>query len=93
MSTAKKKLQSFHGRDVRWMKDIDFHVPKTLVYLGKAIAVEYECDKWNGGGDGTKAIYRHEIETPAVVCMDETGKKQLYIIGNRLKVTEAGIEN
>lgn len=75
------------------MKDVNFHVPKQLVFLGKAIAIEYECDKWNGGGDGTKAVYRHTFETPAVVAMDERGKKQIYIIGDRLKVTDAGIEN
>jgi len=90
---ARKRLNQFHGRNVRWKKNINFHVPRTLVYLGKAIAVEYECDKWNGGGDGTKAVYRHEFETPCVVAMDETGKKQLYIIGNKLKVTDAGVEN
>lgn len=71
----------------------DFRPPKELIILGKAMAVEYECSKYNGGGDGKKAVYRHEFETPCYVCMDRSGKRQLYIVGNRLKVTEAGIEN
>lgn len=91
--SAQRKYHDFHGRTVQWKKKFDFHTPKTLIILGKAIAVEYECDKLHGGGDGKKAIYRHEIETPAYVCMDETGRRQLYIVGNKLKVTEAGIEN
>lgn len=93
MANARQRFKQFHGRQVRVEKNVNFHVPKTLVYLGKAIAIEYECNKWNGGGDGTKAVYRHEFETPCVVCMDERGKKQLYVLGNRLKVTDAGIEN
>jgi hypothetical protein len=70
---------------------VDFHVPKKLLVLGRAVAVEYECDKLHGGGDGKRAVYRHKFETPAVVCMDERGKKQLYIIGSRIVVDDAGI--
>lgn len=88
-----RKYRQFHGRRSRRKRSWDFHPPKGLVILGKAIAVEYECDKYNGGGDGTRAVYRHKFETPCFVCMDETGRRQLYIVGNRLKVTEAGIEN
>lgn len=88
-----ERYKTFHGFPVRWKRLFNFHTPKTLIVLGKAIAVEYECDKLNGGGDGKMAVYRHEIETPAYVCMDETGRRQLYIVGNKLKVTEAGIEN
>lgn len=90
---AANKYKQFHGFTVRWKRKFDFHAPKTLIVLGKAVAVEYECDKLNGGGDGKRAVYRHEIETPAYVCMDETGRRQLYIVGNKLKVTQAGIEN
>ena len=64
----------------------------TLVFLGKAIAIEYQCSKRNGGGDGRSAIYRHEFETPAIVCMDEKGKRQLYIIGNSITVDDEGIK-
>lgn len=83
----------FHGKMPRAKSKQSFHVPKNLVWLGKAHAVEYICTKENGGGDGKPAIYRHLFETPVHLYMDETNKKQLYIIGSRLKVTKAGIEN
>lgn len=91
--SAYDRYFDFHGHGVRTRRKAEFHVPKSLVILGKAIAIEYECDKLHGGGDGKKAVYRHEFETPCLVCMDETGKKQLYVVGKRLKVTEAGVEN
>lgn len=82
----------FHGKSARRERQADFHVPRDLIVLGKAVAIEYECDKVHGGGDGKKAVYRHVFETPAVVCMDETGKRQIYIVGNKVRITEAGIE-
>ena len=85
--------EEFHGKRYNKISGIGFHVPKGLVLLGEAIAIEYRCSKRNGGGDGSKAIYRHEFETPAIVCMDETGRKQLYIIGPRVKVDHQGIKN
>ena len=88
-----KRYFEFHGHKPRYIRKTDFHVPKGLVILGKAVAVEYYTDKLHGGGDGKKAVYRHDFETPALLCMDERGKKQLYIIGGRVKITDAGIEN
>lgn len=90
---ARRAYRSFHGRRVRKVTKINFDVPKQLVYLGEAVAIEYACDKNNGGGDGTMAVYRHEFETPVKLFMDAKKKRQLYIIGKRLKVTNAGIEN
>jgi hypothetical protein len=55
--------------------------------------VEYECDKLHGGGDGRKNIFRHVFSRGTVLAMDERAKGQLYIIGDRLKVTAAGIEH
>jgi len=83
----------FHGKVPKEKKPVKFHIPENFVWLGKIHAVEYVCDKNNGGGDGKKAIYRHKFESPANLFMDETNKKQLYIIGSRIKVTTAGIEN
>jgi len=91
--SIESKFYVFHGKNPRKKGKIDFHVPKGLVVLGKAISIEYLCDKKNGGGDGKQAIYRHEFETPCIVAMDETSQKQIYVIGNRLKITDAGIEN
>jgi len=91
--SARDLYEMFHGHAVRWMKNFQFHTPRQLVVLGKANAIEYITDKYNGGGDGKMAIYRHEFETPALVCMDERAGKQLYIVGSRIKVTDAGVEN
>jgi hypothetical protein len=90
---AYSKYAQFHGRHHKKVNALNFHVPKTLVLLGEAIAVEYRCDKLNGGGDGKKAVYRHEFETPAIVCMDEKARRQLYIIGPSITVDDEGIKN
>jgi hypothetical protein len=91
--SALRKYEEFHGKSPKSETGVDFHVPRRLVYLGEAVAIEYRCSKLNGGGDGTRAVYRHKFETPAKVCMDETGRKCLYIIGNRIVVDEEGIKN
>lgn len=95
MSTqARRAYKSFHGRAVRKVTTVNFDMPNPpLICLGEAVAIEYACDKNNGGGDGTMAVYRHEFETPVRLFMDKTRKRQLYIIGSQLKVTDAGIEN
>lgn len=91
---AQQKYAQFHGHPYRYIKTFDLNIPRDrkLIILGKAVAIEYETDKLNGGGDGTKAVYRHEFETPALVCCDSTGRRQLYILGEKLKVTGRGIE-
>jgi hypothetical protein len=91
--SLEQSYEMFHGHGPRTNRQWDFHCPQGLVILGKAIAIEYETDKLNGGGDGRKATYRHEFETPCLVLMDEENSRQLYIVGNRLIVTERGIEN
>ncbi len=93
ITKARRKYKAFHGFNGRRVPDTFFHVPKTLVCLGQAHAIEYICEKYNGGGDGTIATYRHIFDTPCHLFMDERGKKQLYILGTKLKVTDAGIEN
>lgn len=90
---SEKRYRDFHGKRPKWTEEFRFKVPKNLIVLGDAVAIEYRTDKLNGGGDGKTAVYRHEFETPAFVCMDETGKRQLYILGEDVIVTEAGIEN
>lgn len=99
MSVSKKTLQkyiTFHGHKPR---EIDsFNVPVEnledgLIVLGNAHAIEYVTDKINGGGDGTRAIYRHKFSPGAKLCCDKTGKKVLYILSSKIKTTSAGIEN
>lgn len=88
-----KKYRTFHGHKSRWEQDVNFHVPKGFVVLGRANAVEYLCDKKHGGGDGKRAIYRHKFESEAYVLADEKMGGQLYIVGNDIRVTRCGIEN
>lgn len=93
MRNAVNRYRQFHGRTPRFRQNIKFHQPKKLIRLGRAVRIEYESDKLHGGGDGQTCIYYHDHTTPVYLYMDETGRKQLYLIGSRLKVTKAGIEN
>ncbi len=70
-----------------------FHVPKTLIFLGQAISIVYLCNKKHGGGDGRLTEYEHEFESPVDLFMDERGRVQLYLIGKKVVVTDNGIEN
>lgn len=88
-----RRYYQFHGRKPRRYKSRRFYAPETLIRLGRVEAIEYESDKWHGGGDGTVAIYRHEFETPAWLYMDERGRHQLYILGDRIAVTADGVIN
>ena len=88
-----RKFREFHGNPPKVVELKSFTVPRTLIKLGRCVAVVYEIDKKNGGGDGTVAQYEHEFETPVGLYMDDTGRGQLYILGPKLKVTKAGIEN
>jgi hypothetical protein len=68
-------------------------VPEQLIEIGKAHKIEYISNKLNGGGDGKPAIYVHRFSAGTKLYMDETGKRQLYIIGSRLHCNERGIVN
>lgn len=89
--SARKIYQNFHGRAVRFIDRLRFRVPESLVLLGKAKAIEYVCDKNNGGGDGTQAIYRHAFGKDTYLYCDEQAREQLYIIGAKIRVKREGI--
>lgn len=88
-----RRFQEFHGRRPASVYRADFLIPRKLIFLGRAVAIIYEVDKKNGGGDGRVSEYIHDFETPVGLFMDETGRRQLYLIGEKLKVTRDGIEN
>ena len=92
MSRLSRNLRMFHGRPVRRSRTVTLNDVKGLIELGRIVAVEYECDKWNGGGDGTTAVYRHEFDRPVVLAADQTMRRQLYILGSSIRVTDAGVE-
>lgn len=83
----------FHGKAVKAIKKIVFSQPSTLVYLGRAMSIVYLSDKKHGGGDGKPCEFEHEFETAVHLYMDEKGKRQLYLIGEKLFVNEDGIQN
>ncbi len=90
---AARTYQRFHGRKPTQTQSITFQVPRALAQLGlRVVAIEYESDKWNGGGDGTRAIYRHEFDRSDRLYYDPESH-WLYIHGPKLKVTKAGIEH
>lgn len=88
-----RDYEQFHGKPPTRTSGYDLHVPKKLILLGDAVAVEYRCNKLHGGGDGKQAIYRHKFEKGSILAMDERKRRQLYILGPRITVTEAGIEH
>jgi hypothetical protein len=90
MKKAIEIFEAFHGHLASMVKKISFNQPEGLVLLGEAIAVEYRCAKFNGGGDGKLATYRHECGRGNLLCTDEEGK-QLYILGSKQKITHRGI--
>lgn len=90
MSTAYEK---FHGKSPKSVRQGEFYVPKQLILLGDAVDITYRCDKWNGGGDGTKAEYIHKFKKGVKLYMDERTGKMLYLKGAQLKVTHRGIIN
>lgn len=86
------KYARFHGHAPRYARNVKFNVPEGFVRLGDAVAIEYQCDKLNGGGDGKTAVYRHVFSRGAMLLMDKSAKRQLYIVGKNIRVTTAGIE-
>jgi len=88
---SERLYKQFHGRNPIKTERVFVRYPKTLVKLGRAYAVEYVCNKYNGGGDGRQAIYRHKFGPGAILCRDEKDG-QLYILGKNIRVTDAGIE-
>lgn len=88
-----RRFKEFHGRRPAFVYKADLYIPRKLIFLGRAVAIIYEVDKRHGGGDGRVSEYIHDFETPVGLFMDETGRRQLYLIGEKLKVTRDGIEN
>ncbi len=93
MRTPLALWRAFHGRKTPTTRLLDFHTPKSLVFLGQAVEIVYLSNKKNGGGDGKPCEFIHKFETPVDLYMDETGQKQLYLIGKRLHVNSDGIQN
>lgn len=88
--------ERFHGKEPRGIIRLEVDTlksfPKNLVFLGEAVEIVYRCNKLHGGGDGRMAYYKHKFSKGTLLCTDRK-MKQLYVVGKKLKVTAAGIEN
>ena len=91
--TPLQRYRMFHGRPKGPWSETQFHVPKTLIFLGQVQSIVYLCNKKHGGGDGKLTEFEHEFETPVDLFMDERGAVQLYLIGRKVIVTADGIQN
>lgn len=87
---AERIRAAFQGEAVDSAREVRKPAPLVLVALGRAVSIEYESDKLNGGGDGTKATYRHEFAPGDMLATDQDGRT-LYVIGPRLRVNSRGI--
>lgn len=85
--------RTFHGKNPTKAKTGNFYVPKQLIELGDAVEITYRSDKFNGGGDGKKALYVHKFSRGTKLYMDERRRTILYIKGTRLIIQARGIVN
>lgn len=87
---AERIRAAFQGEPVDEAREVRKPAPLVLVALGRAVAIEYESNKKNGGGDGKRATYRHEFHPGDILATDQDGRT-LYVIGPRLRVNSRGI--
>lgn len=86
---ALKKARDFYGNDElvtvpRRLKN--YKVPEAFLDAGKFIAIEYDCEKF----DGESRIYRHEITKPRRLLISVDGST--LIVDPPLRITKRGIE-
>lgn len=92
--TGRNLFWQFWGKSPNRKVKKKFHDPKELIFLGRAVRIEYLSDKKHGTRyPGEKAVYYHDFTSPVALCMDEKAGGQLYLMGKKIKVTENGIEN
>jgi hypothetical protein len=89
--SAEKTYGRFHGHKPDLLYDVKFIQPKTLVLLGEAVEIVYRSDKSAGGGNGKAQYYKHRFKKGTFLAADSRGKNQLYIIGDAIKISSAGI--
>jgi hypothetical protein len=91
MKKANSLYRRFHGRTPEVSGQLAWPTaPEGVVVLGRAIAIEYECNKLNGGGDGELAVYRHDFHKDDVLLATPDGK-MLVVVGPKLNVETRGI--
>jgi hypothetical protein len=97
MAAARRRLQGeaqrfaqFHRRAPDRVTQIDLPPIRALVYLGKAVAIEYESDKRAFRRDyriPKSRRYRHVFSRPVTLYTEKSGRV-LIVLGGKLKVTD-----
>jgi hypothetical protein len=88
MNKAKKMYKDFHAFDSTKRTPIELDLKGDLVYLGQAVDIAYNSDKW----DKTAKTYRHDFSKNTTLLTNANGNI-LIIIGSKLKVKPQGIVN
>ena len=83
---AVRRFAKFHGRAPDKVSSISIPYPKSLVYLGQAVAIEYASNKLAMGARRSR-VYRH-LFGAGVKLYTDPGGKALYVIGGRFRVTD-----
>lgn len=86
VKAAVAKFREFHGRRPDRATKIDLPFPRSVVFLGEAVAVEYRSDKLALGSRKTRT-YRHKFGRGVKIYADPEGST-LYVKGGRFKVTD-----
>ncbi len=85
-SQAEKVYQKFHGRGSSRKTMVDFSPPKSLVSLGRAVAVEYESSKRLYGTHKPR-LYRHKFGSGVQILAHPNGK-WLLVYGGRFRISD-----
>jgi hypothetical protein len=83
---ALERFRKFHGRPADRVTTVDFKCPKSLVFVGEGVAVEYRSDK-EYRGPRRKRVFRHRFGKGVRVYTDPTGR-WLFIAGGKFRVTD-----
>lgn len=83
---AIQAFKRFHGRNPDKESAVDFTPPKSLVYLGRAVAVEYESTKKLYGNHRPR-LYRHKFSGGVRLLAHPNGKWVL-VHGGKFRVSD-----
>lgn len=88
---AAKIRSDFQGEPADRARSVSMPAGK-LYKVGRALRVVYESDKFNGGGDGRRALYEHDFAASDVMWTQrKKGPALIAVTGPRLTVTDRGI--
>lgn len=94
-SKGAKLYETFHGKTPKTTKTVNLPPIREMVVLGRAVAIEYECEKLNGvkpSRAGKRNIFRHEMPKGNILSTNESGSI-LIVRGPKLSVKESGINH